>query len=133
MKLFFPVSSSQDCLNIQSELDRLVQWCDKNALPLNVRKCKIMSFTRSFSPVRFAYTIGSFTLERVVSFIDLGVILDNRLTLRNYIDAITAKELAMVGFIERFYDICPEDICPEDIFSEDICLEDISPDKYLPG
>jgi Reverse transcriptase (RNA-dependent DNA polymerase) len=101
MKLFLPVSSSHDCLKIQSNLDRLAQWCDDNALPLNVSKCKIMSFTRSFSPVRFSYTIGSSTLERVVSITDLGVILDSKLSFRNHIDATIAKGLAMLGFIKR--------------------------------
>jgi hypothetical protein len=100
MKLFLPVSSSQDCLKLQNDLDRLARWCDKNALPLNVCKSKIISFNRSLSPVRFAYTIGSSTLERVVSITDLGVILDSKLSFRNHIDATIAKGLAMLGFIK---------------------------------
>lgn len=101
MKLFLPVSSSQDCLKIQSDLNRLAQWCSENALPLNVSKCKILSFTRSFNPVQFAYTIGSSTLERVDSITDLGVILDSKMSFRNHIDATIAKGLAMLGFIKR--------------------------------
>jgi hypothetical protein len=52
-------------------------------------------------PVRFAYTIGSSTLERVVSIIDLGVILDSKLSFRNHIDATIGKGLAMLVFIKR--------------------------------
>jgi Reverse transcriptase (RNA-dependent DNA polymerase) len=95
MKLFLPVSSSQDSLKIQSDLDRLARWCDENALPLTVGKCKIMSFTR------FTYTIGSSTLERVVSITELGVILDSKLSFRNHIDTKIAKGLAMLGFMKR--------------------------------
>jgi Reverse transcriptase (RNA-dependent DNA polymerase) len=101
MKLFLPVGSSQDCLKIQSDLDRLAQWCNDNALPLNVGKCKTITFTRNIAPVRFDYKIGSSTLERVESITDLGVIFDAKMSFRNHIDATIAKGLAMLGFIKR--------------------------------
>jgi Reverse transcriptase (RNA-dependent DNA polymerase) len=106
-KLFLPVSSSQDCLKIQSDLDCLAQWCSGNALPLNVSKCKIMSFTRSFNPTRFAYTIGSSTLERVDFITDLGVVLDRKMTFKityrhiRHIDVTIAKGFAMLRFVKR--------------------------------
>jgi retron-type reverse transcriptase len=40
MKLFLPVSGFQDCLKIQSDLNKLSKWCDSNSLLLNVGKCK---------------------------------------------------------------------------------------------
>jgi hypothetical protein len=36
MKLFLPVSGFQDCLKIQSDLNKLLEWCDRNSLLLNV-------------------------------------------------------------------------------------------------
>jgi Reverse transcriptase (RNA-dependent DNA polymerase) len=101
MKLFLPVSSSQDCLKIQSDLDRLAQWCSENELPLNVSKCKSITFTRSFNPTRFLYAIGSSTLERVDSITDLGVVLDSKMTFKKHIDVTIAKGFAMLGFIKR--------------------------------
>jgi hypothetical protein len=35
-KLFLPVSGFQDCLKIQSDLNKLLEWCDWNSLLLNV-------------------------------------------------------------------------------------------------
>jgi hypothetical protein len=32
MKLFLPVSRFQDCLKIQSDLNKLLEWCDRNSL-----------------------------------------------------------------------------------------------------
>jgi hypothetical protein len=37
-KLFLPVSGFQHCLKIQSDLNKLSEWCDRNSLILNVGK-----------------------------------------------------------------------------------------------
>jgi hypothetical protein len=44
MKLFLPVHGVRDCLTIQNDLNRLAEWCDANALELNVGKCKLITF-----------------------------------------------------------------------------------------
>jgi hypothetical protein len=36
MKLFLPVSGFQDCLKVQSDLNKLSEWCNRNSLLLNV-------------------------------------------------------------------------------------------------
>jgi Reverse transcriptase (RNA-dependent DNA polymerase) len=90
MKLFLTVGSSHDCLKIQRDLNRLARWCDQNALPLNVSKCKEITFTRSSAPIYFTYTIGPSTLGRVDSIADLGVILDSEMSSRSHIDATIA-------------------------------------------
>jgi hypothetical protein len=67
MKLFLPVSRFQDCLKIQSDLNKLSEWCDRNSLLLNVGKCKTITFARSRHPVEFSYMLGGNVLERVSS------------------------------------------------------------------
>jgi hypothetical protein len=59
MKLFLPVGGFRDCLKIQSDLNGLVEWCEANALELNVGKCK------SRSPYLFSYMLGDIILDRV--------------------------------------------------------------------
>jgi hypothetical protein len=46
IKLFLPVSRFQYGLKIQSDLNKLSEWCDRNSLLLNVDKCKTISFAR---------------------------------------------------------------------------------------
>jgi hypothetical protein len=46
MKLFLPVRGFRDCLRIQDDLNRLAEWCEANALELNVGKCKSITFSR---------------------------------------------------------------------------------------
>jgi hypothetical protein len=67
MKLYLPVGSSQDCLKIQSDLDRLTAWCEDNMLPLKVNKCKTLTFARSFDPIIASYVLNGKILERVCS------------------------------------------------------------------
>jgi hypothetical protein len=52
MKLFLPVSGFQDCLKIQSDLNKLSEGCNRNSLLLNVGKCKTITFARSRHPVK---------------------------------------------------------------------------------
>jgi hypothetical protein len=44
MKLFLPDSAFKDCLKIQSNLNKLSEWCDRNSLLINVGKCKTIKF-----------------------------------------------------------------------------------------
>jgi Reverse transcriptase (RNA-dependent DNA polymerase) len=83
MKLYLPVGSSQDCLKIQSDLDRLTAWCEDNMLPLNVNKCKTLIFTRQWKRFRAC------------------VFLDSKLSFRDQIDSVVNKGSAMFGFIKR--------------------------------
>jgi hypothetical protein len=100
-KLFLPVSGFQDCLKIQSDLNKLSEWCDRNSLLLNVAKCWIITFARPRHPVGFSYILGGSVLDRVSSINDFGVIMDEKMTFLEYVDVIVTKAFAMLGFIRR--------------------------------
>jgi hypothetical protein len=70
MKLFLLVYGFQDCLKIQSELTKLAEWCEANAL----------------DTVRFSYMLGSVILDRVDSISDLGIIMDSRMSFAENVD-----------------------------------------------
>jgi hypothetical protein len=76
IKLFLPVRGFRDCLRIQDDLNRLAEWCEANALELNVGKCKSITFSRLRHPIEFSYMLGGNILDRVDSINDLGVIMD---------------------------------------------------------
>jgi hypothetical protein len=57
MKLFLPVRGFQDCMKIQSNLNKLSKWCERNSLFLNVDKCKTITYSRTRYPVEFAYML----------------------------------------------------------------------------
>jgi hypothetical protein len=78
MKLFLPVRGFWDCLKIQIDLNRLVEWCEANALELNVAKCNLITFARLRHPIKISYKLGGIILYRVDSVNDLGVIMDSK-------------------------------------------------------
>jgi hypothetical protein len=101
MKLFFPVRGFRDCLKIQSGLNRLAEWCEANALELNVGKCKSITFSRLRHPIEFSYMLGGNNLDCVDSVNDLGVIMDSKMSFTGHIDVTVGRALAMLRFAKR--------------------------------
>jgi hypothetical protein len=67
MKLFLPVKSFQDCIKIQSDLNKLSEWCERNSLFLNVDKCKTICaqiVTHSTHLTHFSYRVTHFCSRR---------------------------------------------------------------------
>ena len=44
VKLYKPIISSQDIINLQSEIDHLFSWCKEWSLKLNLKKCAVLDF-----------------------------------------------------------------------------------------
>jgi hypothetical protein len=93
--------ASGDCLKIQSNLNRLAEWCESNALELNVGKCKSIEFSRLRHPIEFSYMLGGIILDRVDSINDLGVIMDSKMSFTGHIDVAVGRTLAMLGCVKR--------------------------------
>jgi hypothetical protein len=79
IKLFLPVRG-------------LAEWCEANALELNVSKCKSITFSRLPHPIEFSFMLGGIILDRVDSINDLGVIMDSKMSM-------VRRALAMLGFV----------------------------------
>jgi hypothetical protein len=58
MKLFLPVRGFKDCMKIQSDLNKLSEWCERNSFFLNVDKCKTITFSRTRYHVKFGYMLA---------------------------------------------------------------------------
>jgi hypothetical protein len=101
MKLFLPVRGFRDCLKIQNDLNRLAEWCEANALELNVGICKSITFSRLRHPIEFLYMLGGIILDRVDSINDLGVIMDSKMSFTGYVDVTVGRDLVMLGFVKR--------------------------------
>jgi hypothetical protein len=97
MKLFLPVRGVRDWLKIQSDLNRLAEWCEANALKLIVGKCKSITFSILRHPIEFLYMLGGIILDRVDSINDLGVIMDRKISFTGYVDVTVGRALAMLG------------------------------------
>lgn len=50
-KIYRPISSMNDCILLQSDLNRLLEWSRVWELAFNPSKCKVVSFTRKLAPL----------------------------------------------------------------------------------
>ncbi|ELU09489.1 hypothetical protein CAPTEDRAFT_78287, partial [Capitella teleta] len=67
----------------------------------NPSKCKILSITRSHTPVNFNYNLDGVILERVRQFNDLNVVFNHNLSFTSHIDSLIAKCNYVCGIIKR--------------------------------
>lgn len=100
-KIFKVIKSPEDCIQLQDDLDRLCQYCDKNYLRLNINKCCVISYSRKKQPLTFNYQLFNRNLNRTSEVRDLGITLDSELLLSQHVNKIAAKAYQMLGFIFR--------------------------------
>ena len=102
IKLYLEFSNVQDCLKMQSDLYKLMNWCKANLLFLNFKKCLTISFSRSANHIVFNYLLKINTsCSRVDSIKDLGVIFDSKLTFNEQLDYVISRTNRIWGLVFR--------------------------------
>lgn len=101
LKLYLSIGSKDDCKALQTDINNVVKWGEMNHLEFNSSKCKVISFTRSQSPVHYNYLMSGVSLERVTEIRDLGVTLDVELTFNQHIVEVCNKAFKSLGFVMR--------------------------------
>lgn len=101
VKIFLSFSKFLDHIYLQSDLNNFFLWCSINLMELNLKKCKLMRFSRSnYIPAN--YTLGDYRLEIVENFLDLGILLDNKLNFVSHITMMINKARGVLAFIKRW-------------------------------
>lgn len=101
MKIVKEISSANDCVALQEDLDRLDHYCSINKLDLNPSKCSFITFTRKRLPITSTYYLKGQSLRREHKVRDLGIIHDSKLLFDEHVDYIVKKALKSLGFIMR--------------------------------
>ena len=99
--LYWAIRHEADPVILQNDLNSIITWCNLNHMSLNVKKCKLMTVTRSKHPFQPIYKIGSDTLEIVNSYKYLGIIISSDLDWKLHINSIVCKTSKLSGFIRR--------------------------------
>ena len=108
--LFRPIKTSDDCRLLQIDLDALERWEHTWQMQFRPDKCKIMSFTRSPTPILHNYTLHNQTLERVHTHKYLGVHLSSDMNYNTHINNIHHTANRTLGFLRRNLHNCNSDI-----------------------
>jgi hypothetical protein len=100
-KILARIRNAQDFLLLQANLENLFNWSVKWKLNFNIKKCKIMTIASGRNMLMYDYYMGGSILERVNSFKDLGILVDNKLSWVCHITELKAKAFRNLGFIKR--------------------------------
>lgn len=100
IKLAVKVSSIADVRCLQSDINNVMQWSERNRLPFNLGKCEIITFTRCNDPIHAEYLMGSHVVERKDEVRDLGVLADPRFTLIAHRERMITKARQSMGYIK---------------------------------
>ena len=88
-KLFRAVHNVQDCVLLQSDLNRVSMWASDWQLSLNEAKTRLLRIGKREK--KFVYNINGVEVERVNSMKDLGIIIQDDLKFNKQIAAVVRK------------------------------------------
>lgn len=100
-KVYYQIRNAEDCLKLQSDLDRLSDYYNINRIGVNVDKCMSLIFTRSRCPISYPYTLNKAIIRKENNVRDLGILLDRKLTFSSHIEHIVDRAYKNLGFILR--------------------------------
>lgn len=101
LKIYKRIDTVQDCIALQGDIDRFVEYCNLNKLVLNISKCSFITFSRLKGGVGYRYTISDSPLQHASFVKDLGVVLDSKLSFDLHIESVVKKALKNLGFVFR--------------------------------
>ena len=101
LNIYNSICSPEDVFKIQENLDRLVNWCKKNYLEMNIAKCKAMRFSKKIDYQLPDYIILGLHIYFVTKFWDFGVTLDRSITSQPHVDTLLSKVNRMLWFFKR--------------------------------
>jgi len=93
------VDRPEGCAGIHRNLDSLESWAEKNLMKFNKGKCRVLRLGRN-SPMH-QYRLGSDLLESRSAERDLGVLVDDRLTMSQQCVLVAKKASGILGCSRR--------------------------------
>ena len=94
-------SSRESVLSCQMMLDKIMAWCDKNKLTINIKKTKCMYINSHENQPNVKLSINDVELETVNHFEYLGMHIDNKLSMGKHVESILKKARCKLGILYK--------------------------------
>lgn len=101
LKIWRNINSIEDCVKLQTDIDNLFLWSQKNKLFFNISKCYYLSYSRKFLNYHFDYSMNREILEKRDEIKDLGVIFDTKLSFKYHVMKMVNDAFSALGFVIR--------------------------------
>lgn len=98
--IYHKINDNNDVSCLQSDINKVMDWCNTWNMKLNINKCKHMHISRNSSPAS-TYHINNVFLETVLSYKYLGVHISSNLSWKTHIHYIINNADRMLGYIRR--------------------------------
>jgi hypothetical protein len=100
-KIGHTINNLNDGIKLQTGLNNLVKWCSTWGMLFNCTKCVFMSFSKSKNCINCSYNLNGVCLEKVKTFTDLGVIINDKLTCDDHVNQCIKNANRRLGLIKR--------------------------------
>ena len=102
------VTTASERLQLQSDLDRLVNWSSKWQMKFNLDKCKVLHI--GYHNTHSNYSMDGFRLTEVNQEKDLGITISNDLKHGKHCSEVVKTANKLVGFIGRAFEFKSEKV-----------------------
>ena len=98
--LYSIINSNEDCISLQNDIDKLLNWSRDWQLLFNYEKCEYLRITTKFHQLRIStYYMDINIIKEVSSVKYLGVTINSKLNWSEHIARITSKASSVLGFL----------------------------------
>lgn len=103
-KIFKSVTSKEDSLNLQADIDALVKWSEIWGMEFNREKCHVLTLGK-FENTKHTqrYQLSGDEIEHVFTEKDLGITIDSELTFEEHISNKVRVANGIVGLMRRSF------------------------------
>ena len=104
-KIYSEITDKKSVQNLQSDIDRMVDWCQQWRLSLNPDKCYLLQYNprarqRQFNPT---YQIGNVPIQSKTEVRDLGILISEDLKYHSQVNAACKKAHKEINRIRRSF------------------------------
>ena len=107
--LYTTVLTTEDCIQLQNDLDSVSRWYNRWQMKLNPHKCELLCISNKHVPPKFDYMLSGSQLNWHTSVRYLGLHINSTLSWNDHCSTIAAKATRILNFLRRTMYSCSKD------------------------